>query len=193
MEFKEIVVKNRSYRRFDAGHAIPRETLVDLVDCARQVPSGANLQVLRYIVSCSPEMNDRIYGTLAWAAYLQDWPGPEPDERPTGYIVIVTPEPVGDLTRVDLGIAAQTIVLGAAARGLGGCLFMNIKHAKLRGLLSLTEETAIPLVIALGKPVEKVVLEEVGGDGSIRYYRTEDGSHHVPKRSLEEVLLRVYE
>lgn len=193
MEFKEMVLKNRSYRRFDEAHSLDRETLVDLVDCARQVPSGSNLQALRYIVSCAPEMNSNIFATLAWAAYLPEWPGPEPGERPTGYIVIVTPEPLGDITRVDLGIAAQTIVLGAAARGLGGCMFANIKRTALRKLLSLPENMAIPLVIALGKPVEKVVLEEVGGDGSIRYYRTADGEHHVPKRSLEEVLLQVHD
>ena len=193
MEFKEMVLKNRSYRRFDEAHSLDRETLVDLVDCARQVPSGSNLQALRYIVSCAPEMNSNIFATLAWAAYLPEWPGPEPGERPTGYIVIVTPEPLGDITRVDLGIAAQTIVLGAAARGLGGCMFANIKRTALRKLLSLPENMAIPLVIALGKPVEKVVLEEVGGDGLIRYYRTADGEHHVPKRSLEEVLLQVHD
>jgi len=192
MDFKEIVVKNRSYRRFDGSHSLDRETLTDLVDCARQAPSGANLQPLRYIVSCEPEMNARIYDTLAWAAYLPDWTGPEPAERPTGYVVIVTPEPVKDITRVDLGIAAQTIVLAAAAKGLGGCMFANIKRGELGKLLSLPEETVIPLVIALGRPVEKVVLEEVGEDGSIRYYRTEDGSHHVPKRSLAEVLLQVH-
>ena len=193
MSFKDLVLRNRSYRRFDEAHSLDRETLVDLVDCARQVPSGSNLQALRYIVSCAPEMNSNIFATLAWAAYLPEWPGPEPGERPTGYIVIVTPEPLGDITRVDLGIAAQTIVLGAAARGLGGCMFANIKRTALRKLLSLPENMAIPLVIALGKPVEKVVLEEVGGDGSIRYYRTADGEHHVPKRSLEEVLLQVHD
>lgn len=192
MEFKEMVLKNRSYRRFDEAQSLDRETLVDLVDCARQVPSGKNLQVLRYIVSCAPEMNSRIFATLAWAAYLPDWPGPGPGERPPGYIVIVTPEPVGDITHVDLGIAAQTIVLGAAAGGLGGCMFANIKRTGLRKVLSLPENQAIPLVIALGKPVEKIVLEKVGGDNSIRYYRSADGSHHVPKRSLEEVLLQVH-
>ncbi len=72
-------------------------------------------------------------------------------------------------------------------------MFANIKRTALRKLLSLPENMAIPLVIALGKPVEKVVLEEVGGDGSIRYYRTADGEHHVPKRSLEEVLLQVHD
>jgi nitroreductase len=193
MDFKEIVLRNRSYRRFDAGHALDRETLLELVDCARQVPSGGNLQALRYVVSCAPEMNAGIYDTLGWAAYLPDWPGPEPAERPTGYVVIVTPEPVADITRVDLGIAAQTIALAAAARGLGGCMFANIRHARLKKLLSLPEDQAILLVIALGKPVEQVVLEGVESDGSIRYYRSADGRHHVPKRSLEEVLLQVHD
>ena len=193
MEFKEIVEKNRSYRRFDQAHRLSRERLLELIDLARLTPSAGNKQLLRYVVSCSAELNSRICQALAWAAYLPDWPGPEEGERPTAYIVIVTQRDSWDWARVDLGIAAQTIVLAAAARGLGGCMFGNFRREQLERMLELEQGMEIRLVIALGKPVEEVVLEEVSEGGSITYYRTEDRVHHVPKRRLEDLVIRIFD
>jgi nitroreductase len=191
VEFKEIVEKNRSYRRFDQSRRLDKKTLLDLVDLARKTPSAGNRQLLRYVISCSPEINSRIFETLGWAASLPDWPGPEEGERPAGYIVIVADEDSWDWARVDLGIAAQTILLGAAARGLGGCMLGNVRKERLKGILELEESLAIQLVIALGKPVEEVVLEEVGEGESITYYRSEDRVHHVPKRKLADLVIRI--
>jgi nitroreductase len=191
VEFKEIVEKNRSYRRFDQSHRLDKTTLLDLVDLARKTPSAGNLQLLRYVVSCSPEINSRIFETLGWAASLPDWPGPEDGQRPAGYIVIVTAGDSWDWARVDLGIAAQTILLGAAARGLGGCMLGNVRKEKLKEILDLEESLTIQLVIALGKPVEEVVLEEVSGGESITYYRSEDRVHHFPKRKLADLVIRI--
>jgi len=193
MEFKEIVEKNRSYRRFEQGHRLSRETLLELVDLARLTPSAGNKQLLRYVVSCSAELNRRICQSLAWAASLPDWPGPEEGERPAAYIVIMTAKDSWDWARVDLGIAAQTIVLAAAARGLGDCMFGNFRKEQLARMLELEEDLEIRLVIALGKPVEEVVLEEVSEGESITYYRTEDQVHHVPKRRLEDLVIRIFD
>ncbi|UCF98494.1 MAG: nitroreductase family protein [Spirochaetaceae bacterium] len=192
MEFREIVKKNRSYRRFDQSHGLSRELLLELVDLARTAPSAGNLQVFRYALSSSAEINSRIFETLGWAASLPDWPGPEEGERPTGYVVIVAEKDTWDWARVDLGIVAQTILLGAAARGLGGCMLGNVRKEKLRKILELGEGMQIQLVIALGKPVERVVLEEVDEGESITYYRTEDRVHHVPKRKLADLVLKAY-
>ena len=74
VEFKEIVVKNRSYRRFDQSHSLTQDMLLELVDLARSTPSAGNLQLLRYVISCSPEVNSRVYDTLGWAGSLPDWP-----------------------------------------------------------------------------------------------------------------------
>jgi hypothetical protein len=149
--------------------------------------------LLRYLLSCSPETNGRIFKTLGWAASLPDWPGPGEGERPSGYIVVVTAVDSWDWVRVDLGIAAQTILLGAAARGLGGCMLGNVRKERLTEILELEEGLAIALVIALGKPVEEVVLEEVGEGESLTYYRTEDRIHHVPKRKLTDLVIRIYD
>jgi nitroreductase len=191
VEFEKIVEKNRSYRRFDQDRRLDKTTLLELVDLARKTPSAGNRQLLRYVISCSPEANSRIFGTLGWASSLPDWPGPEEGERPAGYIVIVTDGDSWDWVRIDLGIAAQTILLGAAARGLGGCMLGNVRKEQLRKILELEEGLAIQLVIALGKPVEEVVLEEVHEGESITYYRSEDRVHHVPKRKLTDLVIRV--
>jgi nitroreductase len=193
MDFKKIVEKNRSYRRFDQNRGLDKTTLLELVDLARQTPSAGNRQLLRYVLSCSPEINSRIFETLGWAASLPDWPGPEEGERPTGYIVVVTDVDSWDWVRVDLGIAAQTILLAAAARGLGGCMFGTMRKEQLREILKLGERLRIELVIALGKPVEEVVLEEVAEGESITYYRSADRVHHVPKRKLTDLVIRVYD
>jgi len=193
VEFKEIVVKNRSYRRFVQSHSLTQEMLLELVDLARSTPSAGNRQLLRYVISCASEINSKVFDTLGWAASLPDWPGPEEGERPTGYIVIVAESSSWDWTRVDLGIAAQTILLGAAAKGLGGCMLGNVRKEQLKRVLGLAEDLEILLVIALGKPVEEVVLEEVGKEESITYYRTDDRVHHVPKRKLADLVIRSYD
>jgi nitroreductase len=91
---------------------------------------------------------------------------------------------------VDHGIAAQSILLGATEKGLGGCMIGAIQRDALRQSLAVPEQLEILLVLALGAPSERVVLDEVGSDGSIRYWRDQSDVHHVPKRSLDEIILR---
>ncbi len=188
---KDLVLKNRSYRRFDQGRSIPEETLRDLVDLARLCPSGANKQPLKYITSNSAEKNSRIFSTLAWAGYLKDWEGPAEGERPSAYIVILGDKDISAIFGCDHGIAAQTILLGASEKGLGGCMLGSVQRENLRELLNIPERYEILLVIALGKPAETVILEETGAPGGIEYYRDSEDAHHVPKRRLEEIILPV--
>ncbi|HWR55904.1 MAG TPA: nitroreductase family protein [Negativicutes bacterium] len=187
--FKDIVRKNRSYRRFFEHEPISRETLLALVDLARLVPSGANKQALKYYLSCTGELNEKIFRTLGWAGYLQDWPGPAAGERPAAYIVIVQDAGYPMTTVIDYGIAAQTILLGAVEMGFGGCLFGNIQKAQLREILDVPEDYEILLVIALGRPKETVVIDEIARDGDIKYWRDQKQIHHVPKRKLKDVIM----
>jgi nitroreductase len=186
---KDLILKNRSYCRFDETIPITRETLVTLVDLARCSASGGNKQTLKYIISFQPEKNALIFPNLAWAGYLEDWQGPEAGERPGGYIVIVGDTEISQSFGVDHGIAAQSILLGATEMGYGGCMIASIRKQELRQVLEISPRYEILLVIALGKPIEKVVLEKVNAEGDIRYWRDANGVHHVPKRSLEEILL----
>ena len=186
---RDLVLRNRSYRRFDESYRIERETLVELVGLARCTPSAANRQPLKYILTADQETNDRIFPCLLWAAYLQDWEGPGPGERPSAYIVILIDETITKDWWCDDGIAAQTILLGAVEQGLGGCMIGSINKERIRQELHIPEHLKIRLVVALGKPAERVVLEDLAPGGDIRYWRDEKGSHHVPKRMLEELVV----
>lgn len=192
MDFRELVLKTRSYRRYDGTHEITPESLNELIDLARQTPSGSNVQRLKYIASCDPAMNAQIFSTLSWAGALPDWPGPEESERPTGYVVLLLDKDIGENPSEDVGIAAQTILLGAVSVGLGGCMFGSTRKKQLREILGLAANLEIVLVVCLGKPVENVVLEELEPGQATKYYRDEDQTHHVPKRSLGEVLIKLY-
>jgi len=190
MTLRDLVLKNRSCRRFHGEAAVSRETLEALVDLARLSGSAANLQPLKYILSHEPGENALVFPHLRWAGYLTDWPGPAEGERPSAYIVVLGDTQLARSFGCDHGIAAQGILLGATERGLGGCMFGSIDRDRLREALSVPPRYEILLVIALGRPKEVVLLEPVGPDGSIRYWRDGEGRHHVPKRPLEEVILR---
>ena len=189
MTIKELVRKNRSYRRFHESESISLETLRELVDLARLSASGANMQPLKYILSCDPEKNALIFPTLAWAGYLKDWPGPVEGERPSAYIIILGDKRIRQSFGVDPGIASQSILLGATEKGFGGCIIASIKKEVLAEALKIPEELEILLALALGKPKERVVIDPVGPDGDIKYWREADGTHHVPKRPLDEIII----
>jgi nitroreductase len=184
-----LVRVNRSCRRFYEDQPVSRETLLWLVNLARVSASAANLQPLKYALSWEPEKNAAIFATLAWAGYLKDWPGPGVGERPAAYLVILGDRDIAGGFGCDHGIAAQSILLGAREEGLGGCMIGSIKRDELRQILGLPERFEILLVIALGRPKEEVVLDEVGPDGNIKYWRDEKGIHHVPKRRLEDIVV----
>jgi nitroreductase len=185
----QLVKENRSCRRFHEDHPVALKILEDLVDLARLSASGANLQPLKYILACQPEINAEIFSCLAWAGYLKDWPGPEAGERPAAYIVILGDTAISKDFGCDHGIAAQSILLGAREKGLAGCMLGSINRKALREILNIESHLQILLVLAIGKPKEKIVIEIVGPDGSIRYWRDAEAVHHVPKRALKDIIV----
>jgi nitroreductase len=189
MILRDLIRSNRSYRRFDQHHEIDRSILVELIDLARCSPSAANLQPLKYFISWKPDRNDLIFPHLTWAGYLRNWPGPQQGERPTAYIIILADTAIKKDINCDHGIVSQSMLLGACERGLGGCIIASINRPALMAALKLPDRYSILLVLALGKPAEKVVLEPLSQDGKIEYWRDPQGIHHVPKRSLEDLIL----
>jgi nitroreductase len=186
---KDLIVKNRSYRRFYQDEVVSVETLRELVDLARLSASGANRQPLKYVLVCDPETNALVFPHLAWAGYLEDWPGPSEGERPSAYIVVLCDTDVFQSAGVDHGIAAQSILLGATEKGLGGCIIASIQKQGLRETLQIPPRYKILVVLALGKPKEKVVIDPVGPDGDIKYWRDGERVHHVPKRALDDIIV----
>lgn len=190
MNLKDLIYKTRSYRRFYESQGIDYKTLENLVDLARLSASGANRQPLKYLIYNTPGDCARIFPSLLWAAYLKDWDGPENGERPAGYIIILGDTTITDNYGVDHGIAAQNIMLGATETGLGGCMIASIKKEQLRQELGIPEHLEILLVLALGQPVENVIVEDIK-DGDIKYWRDEAMNHHVPKRPLSELIIKL--
>lgn len=186
---KELVIKNRSVRRFKEDESIPKEILKEWIDLARISPSAANKQPLKYIISNDAERNAKIFKYLAWAAYLTDWKGPAIGERPAAYIIICSDTHIakGDIN-CDHGIAAQSILLGAVESGYNGCIIASIRRDELCKDLRIPEEFDILLVIALGVANEQVNIEPMDETHDIKYWRDENSVHHVPKRSLNEVI-----
>ncbi|MFN2113379.1 MAG: nitroreductase family protein [Anaerolineales bacterium] len=180
---------NRSVRRFKEAHRIKEKTLRKLINLTRQSASSANLQPLKYVLSFQEQSNLRIFPTLSWAGYLKEWNGPDEGERPAAYIIVVGDRELAKSFQYDAGIACQSITLGAVELGLGACLIGSIKREQLRSELAIPERYEILLVIALGKPAENVVLDEVDENGGIKYWRDTGDRHHVPKRRLGELIL----
>jgi nitroreductase len=186
--FRDLVIKSRTVRRFKQA-PVSRATLMELVDAARFCPSGSNKQPLRYFVSADPALNAQIFTCLAWAGHIKDWGGPAEGERPTGYILVLGDTRAAENFNVDHGIAAQTIMLAAAEKGLGGCIIGSVKRDALSATLKLDSHYQILLALALGVPLEKVVLEELAPQGDYRYWRDAQAVHHVPKRALNDIVV----
>lgn len=186
---RELVLQNRTYRRFDQSHAIDEATLRELIDLARSSASTSNRQPLKYIISCDPEKNAKVFPTLGFAGALKEWSGPTEGERPSAYIVILLDTEVSTFASCDHGIAAQSIMLGASEKGLGGCMHGSTNKDMLREAIGIPEQYEILLVLSLGKPNEKVYLEPLPDNGEVNYWRDAESGHHVPKRALDDIIL----
>ena len=182
----ELVKKNRTCRRFKQAERIDPMTLRELVDLARHCASGGNQQSLKYRLATDPAENAAIFNCLAWAGAIPDWPGPPEGERPAAYIVILGDTRVSAGVGCDHGIAAQTILLGAVERGHAGCMLGAIQRDALREAIEIPGHFTIPLVIALGTPAEEIRIAPLPDN---RYWRDEQGVHHVPKRNLDDIIV----
>jgi len=184
----DLVQKTRSFRRFQQDELIGIDILKSLVNLARLGGSARNIQPLKYMLVNAPVVNAKIFPHLGWAGYLKDWPGPEEGERPAAYIICLLDTRLSNEAECDLGIATQNILLGAAEKGVGGCRIASFSP-RLKDVFEFEGYLRILMVIALGRPVEKVSLDESEQEGDIKYWRDEDRVHHVPKRLLEEIIV----
>ncbi len=192
MKIRELVELNRSYRGYDESRRISREEMAELVECARLCPSTVNIQPLKYRLVFEKEEVDRLQKETHWARALPELTLPHEGMRPTAFIVICQDTRVDAAMNKflrDIGAVAQTMLLAAVEMRLGGCMIGNFRADSVRETLNLPESIAPMLVVAFGKPAEKVVLTEVAEGENTMYYRDEDDVHYVPKRKLEDIIL----
>ena len=188
----ELVMANRSCRRFDQAAPVDQKSLEEFIDLARCSASAANLQPLKYICSTDDGKNREIFACLGWAAYFTKWKGACEGEQPAAYIIILGDKSITENFRCDHGIAAQSILLGAREKGYAGCMLAAINHKQLRRVIGIQEHLEILLVIALGKPAETIIIETLNPGEDHRYWRDDEGVHHVPKRGMDEILLKAF-
>jgi len=188
MSIKQLIAKSRSYRRFYENQEIQFEQLKSWINLARLSPSARNMQSLRYKIINNKEINQQIFPLLKWAGYLENWNGPQEGERPSAYIIVLNDEELSSNYYCDDGIASQSIILGAVEDGFGACIIAAIKREELRNLLQIPEKYKIIHLIALGKPKENIIIEEVSNN-DIKYWRDLEENHHVPKRKLEDLII----
>ncbi len=185
----DLVKRSRTFRRFDESVSVSMATLRELVALARFSPSAANRQPLKFKLYNDAADRETIFRSLAWAGALPRWGGPKEGERPMAYILILGDTEITSSFAVDEGIMAQSMMLGAADQGLGGCMLGAINRKQLREDLGIPERYEILLVLALGKPAETVVVDDLEPGQSVNYWRDEQDVHHVPKRTLDELIL----
>lgn len=185
---RDLIIKNRSYRRFDSNARITSDQVKSWIELARFSASGRNMQPLKYYISVDGDINDKIFPNLGWAGYLKDWKGPEKEERPVAYVAILHDKSLSENYYCDDGIALQSILLGAIESGYGGCIIGTVNRKRVSALLELPGNLEILWMLALGKPAEECILENADGD-DIEYWRDKNGVHHVPKRPLDEIIV----
>jgi len=184
---KDLVLRNRSFRKFQADHLVPVETLKSLIDLARVTPSSKNRQPIEYILVTVKDETDFVFNQLSWAKHLKNWAGPKKEERPPAYIIMLLDTMLNEQALIDAGISAQTILLGAVEKGLGGCIIRTVNRNELQQFYQLPQHLDIIQVIAIGKPQQVVKLTSVQVDGKTEYFE-DNLIHFVPKRSLEEII-----
>ena len=187
MDTIEAILSRRTVRRF-TQQPIAQDMLTSLVDIARMAPSGSNQQPVRWVTVNNPELVDAIFKQVRWAAYIQPDGDPPQGLRPTAFIAMCWDTRIKKNCQTDLGAAGMALLLAAHAQGLGACWMGAINKPEISELIGLPEFITLHTVFALGYPAEDPVSEPSQGD--TRYYKDSDGRLHVPKRTLDEVLLK---
>lgn len=190
--FLDLVKQARSHRGFRQDRKVTRQELEHLVECARFTPAARNDQVLKYYLAEKPETVAAIQPLTKWAGALAELHLPRKGAEPVAYIVICLDGSLAENPapyQRDVGIVAQTMLLAAAEMGLNGCMIGSFAAGELREKLGLPEAIKPQLLLALGEGTDRIVMTDVGEDGSTTYYRDTEDTHYVPKRTLEQLIL----
>ena len=185
--FLELILKNRSVRRYNTAAGYPDNFFSKMAEVARLCPSTANLQRIRILPVTSSEEKEKVFNSVKFASML-DWNGPAESERPACYAVLVSEGAIDTNKAIDVGIIAQSMLLRASEMGLAGCMFRSFNAESLASSLGLDGYTPV-LVISFGYPAEKVEIVDAR-EGSLKYYRNSEDTHCVPKLKSEEFLLK---
>ncbi len=186
---EDMLLADRSVRRFDESHGIEKSTVERIVGLVRLCASGRNIQPLRYRIVTAPHERESVFPALAWAGYYKDWDGPGCGERPSAYIVQCIDTEIANDCLCDDGLHLQALTLGAVALGISCCIIKALDSAAVAKALGLSGRYRPRYVLAMGYASERVRIVEMTDDGDCRYYRDADDNHCVPKRPVESLII----
>lgn len=181
-----LLLRNRSYRGYDSKFVVRDDQLRSIIETAMLCPSARNQQVLRFRPVLSDEA-DKVLQHIRLGGALPELHLPFPGTEPRAFVVICSTVEESKYVDIDLGIAAQSMLLRATELGLGGICIGAFDHAELRELLELPYEPL--LVLAIGRPAEHIELKECHEGDSLTYYREGD-VHYVPKICLDDLIIK---
>lgn len=182
---ESLLKRNRSYRGYDAARAVTEADLLKMLEVVPWVGSGMNAQPLRFKLVTGADAA-LVHPLVKLGAALPEEHLPHAGEEPSAYIVVCSTVPGNRVVDIDLGIAAQSILLRAVEMGLGGIFILNFKPSELAAALKLPSQ---PLaVLGIGKPIESIFMVPAAPGDSLDYYR-KDGAHFVPKLQVKDLLL----
>lgn len=183
---RSLLMRNRSYRGYDASFIVRDDQLRRIIEVATLCPSARNQQVLRFRPVMGEEARAMLQHIRLGGA-LPELHLPFPGTEPNAFIVVCSTIEESKYVDVDLGIVAQSMLLQATEIGLGGICIGAFDHEPLREMLDLPYEPL--LVIAIGKPAERIELKPCNEGDTLTYYR-EGGTHYVPKIKIDDLIIK---
>ena len=182
-----LLRKNRSHRAFDTSYTVAKRQLEAIVSVNDKLPSGRNAQTLRFRLLDAPGGGEDFCRFLHLGGYLPELHLPVPGTEPKAFIIVCSTEAESPIVNIDLGISLQSMALKAVEIGLNALIVKAFNRQEIKEALGLPLD---PLaVLAIGKGTERIVLDEVHTGSDLRYYRDADGTHHVPKIAISELLI----
>ena len=179
--------KNRSYRGYNQEFVVKRDMLERIVAVNTKIASAKNQQVLRFKLVTKETSAEIITQNMKLGGLLPELHLPFPGTEPEAFIIICSTAPENKFVDIDLGIAAQSMLLKATEMGLNGIMIGAFNKAKIIEAFNLPYEPL--LILAIGKGNEKIKLQPVDAGEKLAYYRDEDGVQFVPKIQWEQLVL----
>ncbi|MBI4216501.1 MAG: nitroreductase family protein [Chloroflexi bacterium] len=167
MDINEAIHTRRSIKSFTPT-AVPRQTLLDLVDSARYAPSGGNKNAARFLLVTQREKLEKLGQAHPFCKWLATAPAA---------IAVVVDSKATRYWLEDTSVAAYALWLAATGKGLGvawAAMHQSDNPAEtekrqqhVREALSIPQGLQVPMVLAVGYPQavpgerKKPTLEEI--------------------------------
>ncbi len=182
----KLLQRNRSHRAYDVSFQVREDQLRRIIGVNRYTPSARNQQVLRFRMVLSDEA-EKVLPHIRLGAALPELNLPQKGSEPRAFIIICSIAEESRFVDIDLGIAAQSMLLQATEIGLNGICIAAFDKQRIKEQFNLPYEPL--MILAIGRGKDNIVLTEIKANESRNYYR-KDGIHYVPKLSFEELIIK---